>query len=98
MASREPVVILARRAHAAGVVISRTPKGPVALEIPPGADALAAELRHREQQLGALFDWSHATVAAPAPCLLCQRPAVLRDPADRLPAHKVCVDQLLLRR
>jgi hypothetical protein len=95
MASREPVVILARRAHAAGVIISRAPKGPLTLDIPPGADAIAADLHRCEQHLAALFDWRNAPVADPAPCLLCTRPALLRDPAERQPAHKVCVDTLL---
>lgn len=94
MASHEPVVLLARRARAAGVIITRTTKGAPALEIPPGADALAALLREREQHLAALFDWRHAPVTTPAPCLLCQRPALLRDPAEHQPAHKVCVDVL----
>ena len=95
--AREPATLLLRRARAAGVTVFRTPnpKGALALDIPPDAAALAAELREREQQLSALFDWRHAPVAKPAPCLLCHRPALLRDPAEQLPAHKVCVDQLL---
>ena len=93
--AREPVTLLLRRARAAGVTISRTAKGTVALDIPHSAAALTAELREREQHLAALFDWRHAPVTQPAPCLLCGRPALLRDPADHSPAHKVCVDQLL---
>jgi hypothetical protein len=95
MAVREPVILLIRRARRAGVTVSRTAKGAVAFDIPAGAAELAAELREREQQVAALFDWRHATVAQPAPCLLCARPALLRDPADQLPAHKVCADRLL---
>ncbi|HTJ70250.1 MAG TPA: hypothetical protein VL551_22120 [Actinospica sp.] len=93
--AREPTTLLLRRARDAGVSISRTPKGALALEIPPDAETLAATLREREQHLTALFDWRQAPVTQPAPCLLCQRPAMLRDPADHLPAHKVCVDELL---
>lgn len=93
--AREPVTLLLRRSRAAGITVSRTPKGGLALEIPPDADALGAQLREREHQLSALFDWRRAPVTKPAPCLLCQRPALLRDPAEQLPAHKVCVDALL---
>lgn len=83
--AREPTTLLLRRARDAGVSISRTPKGALALEIPPDAETLAATLCEREQHLTALFDWRQAPVAQPAPCLLCQRPAMLRDPADHLP-------------
>jgi len=93
--AREPATLLLRRARSAGVTISRTPKGALALDIPPSATALTAELHEREQQLAALFDWRRAPVTNPAPCLLCHRPALLRDPAEQLPAHKVCVDLLL---
>lgn len=93
--AREPITLLLRRARAAGVTISRTPKGAVVLDIPPATAGLAAELREREQQFTALFDWRRAPVARPAPCLLCTRPALLRDPVDHSPAHKVCVDLLL---
>ena len=93
----EPAVLLLRRARAAGVTVSRTPKGALSLESPPTVDALAATLRECEQDLLALFDWRRAHLARPAPCLLCERPALLRDPAEQQPAHKVCVDQLLHR-
>ena len=95
MAVREPIILLLRRARAAGVTVSRTAKGAVVLDIPPAAGGVAVELREREQQVAALFDWRRAPVTRPAPCLLCDRPALLRDPADHSPAHKVCVDQLL---
>jgi hypothetical protein len=92
----EPVVALLGRAHAAGVAVSRTGKGSLVLEVPPHAADLAAALRTRERAVLALFTWRSAVVAEqPAPCLLCARPALLRDPAERRPAHKVCVDALL---
>lgn len=93
--AREPIALLLRRARAAGVTISRTAKGAVALDIPRNAAALGVQLRGREQQIAALFDWRHALVGQPAPCLLCASPALLRDPAEGQPAHKVCVDRLL---
>lgn len=92
---REPLVLTLRRARAAGITVARTLKGALTLDIPPGAEVLGAELREREQQVAALFDWRRAPVVKPAPCLLCRRPALLRDPAEQLPAHKVCVDLLL---
>lgn len=93
--SAEPVVLLLRRARAARVTVTRTPRGALALDIPPDVDTLAPALRACEAHLLALFNWHSAPVAAPAPCLLCNAPALLRDPAEHRPAHKVCVDALL---
>ena len=93
--AREPLILTLQRARAAGVTISRTAKNVVTLDIPPDATEPAAALHGREQQISALFDWRQAPVTKPAPCLLCTRPALLRDPAEHTPAHKVCVDALL---
>jgi hypothetical protein len=92
----EPVILLLQRARAVGVTVGRTGRGALVLDIPPRAAGLAAALHACEPQLLALFDWRRAPVAQRAPCLLCRRPALLRDPADHRPAHKVCVDDLLL--
>jgi hypothetical protein len=91
----EPVILLLQRARAARVTVGRTARGALTLDIPPQAANLAPTLHAREPQLLALFDWHRAPVAQPAPCLLCRRPALLRDPVDHRPAHKVCVDALL---
>jgi hypothetical protein len=88
-------VALLARARAAGIAVVRTGKGALALDVPPHAADLAGLLRAREAQVLALFNWRSAVVAEPAPCLLCARPVLLRDPAERRPAHKVCVDVLL---
>lgn len=88
-------MLLLHRARAAGVTLTRTPRGTLALEIPPEADPLAPALHAAEAHLLALFDWRRAPVAGPLPCLICRRPALLRDPAEHRPAHKVCVDVLL---
>lgn len=95
----EPIVITLARAHAAGVAVSRTGKGTLVIDAASGASAadLAALVRAREQQVLALFDWRRAIVADPESCLLCARPALLRDPAEHCAAHKVCVDVLLCR-
>lgn len=42
-----------------------------------------------------LLDWRHATVGDPMPCVLCRRPALLRDPDTHQPKHKVCAEQAL---
>jgi hypothetical protein len=93
--SGEPLVLLLARARAAGVALTRPGKGTLDFQAPDGAAELAALLRKREPGLLASFDWRGAGVAEPAPCLLCGRPALLRDPAERAPAHKMCVDALL---
>jgi hypothetical protein len=38
------------------------------------------------------LDWRHHTIGPLRPCLLCQRPALLRDEHGR-PCHKVCAEQ-----
>lgn len=37
--------------------------------------------------------WRQATVSAPAPCVLCRRPAILRHPVNGKPMHKACADE-----
>ncbi|MFF8482381.1 hypothetical protein [Streptomyces antibioticus] len=41
---------------------------------------------------GLLLDWRHATVGDPKPCVLCGRPALMRDPDTGRPTHKVCAE------
>ncbi|WP_159061199.1 hypothetical protein [Streptomyces europaeiscabiei] len=45
-----------------------------------------------------LLDWRHATVGDPAPCVICRRPALMRDPDTHQPKHKVCAEQALAKR
>lgn len=40
-----------------------------------------------------LLDWRHAKVADPAPCVLCQKPALLRSPDKGVPCHKTCAER-----
>lgn len=92
-----PVVSLLAEACAAQVEISRDARGALLLRAPQNAVALARRLRDRQAEVLLLFDWTHAALDESAPCVLCGRPALLRDPADRRPCHKVCVDRLLHR-
>ncbi len=40
-----------------------------------------------------ILDWRRARVADdPAPCVLCRRSTLLRDPWDNLPCHKTCAE------
>jgi len=38
------------------------------------------------------LDWRRATVASPAPCVLCGKPALLRSPHKGVPCHKTCAE------
>lgn len=40
-----------------------------------------------------VLNWRHAKVGDPAPCVLCGRPALLRDPDSGVPKHKVCAEK-----
>lgn len=40
-----------------------------------------------------LLDWRHAKVGDPAPCVLCRKPALMRDPDTQQPKHKVCSEE-----
>ncbi|WP_205522316.1 hypothetical protein [Streptomyces sp. S1A1-7] len=42
-----------------------------------------------------LLDWRHAKVGDPKPCVLCGRPALMRDPDTQQPKHKVCAEAAL---
>lgn len=51
--------------------------------------------KRRMPELAALRDWRRTSLGLPAPCILCRRPALLREPIERHPCHKVCADALL---
>lgn len=91
-----PTVILLQRARRAGIRLGRRTGGGLAIHTTAASDTLARAVRARDAEVLRLADWHHATVAAqPAPCVLCARAAILRDPVDGVPCHKVCVDELL---
>jgi hypothetical protein len=90
-----PLVRLVADAAEAGVVIARGEHGSLTLRAPRESIALAKQLRARDIAVLGLYDWRHAAVAEPKPCLLCRLPAILRDPVEHRPAHKVCVDLLI---
>ncbi|MFI1148712.1 hypothetical protein [Streptomyces sp. NPDC020817] len=41
------------------------------------------------------LDWRHARIGDPAPCVICRRPALMRDPGTQQPKHKVCAERAL---
>lgn len=90
-----PIVALMAQAAAVGVRVQRISEDHLDILAPPAAAPAAKLVRSRAAEVLRLFDWTHAAVAAPAPCLLCQRPAMLRDPVDSKPCHKVCADAAL---
>ncbi|MGW3144883.1 hypothetical protein ACWDG1_09410 [Streptomyces sp. NPDC001177] len=48
--------------------------------------------RRTPSKPGTLLDWRHAKVGDLAPCVLCGRPALMRDPDTGRPTHKVCAE------
>jgi len=90
-----PLVILVAQARTAGVVIARGTEGALTLRAPRTAAALARQIRARDADVLRLYDWSHAPVSEPAPCVLCLQLSVLRDPAEGAPCHKVCCGPLM---
>lgn len=95
MSARPSLVIRLSEARAAGIDVGRTAYGALTLRAPREAVPLATALRLREADVLALYDWTRAVVADAQPCLLCSRPALLRDPVDHQPCHKICVDVLI---
>jgi hypothetical protein len=90
-----PLVLLVQQAHQIGVTVARRRDGTLGIRTTAAADAVARALRARDAEVLRLYDWSRATVADGAPCLLCGKSAMLRDPVDGRPCHKTCVDVLL---
>ena len=41
---------------------------------------------------GVVLDWRHGQVGPPAPCVLCDRPALCRSPVKDVPCHKSCAE------
>lgn len=42
------------------------------------------------------LDWSKSRVsAAPEPCVICGKPALMRSPDRDVPCHKTCAEQWL---
>lgn len=89
------LVLLLRQAHEIGITVSQRPDRTIAIRTKASTVTVARALRTREADLAQLHDWSHAAVRDPEPCVLCGRPAILRDPVESRPCHKVCVDALL---
>lgn len=91
----EPFVRAIARAVDRGVEFARKSDGELYIAAPPDAVHLGRGLRVRAEDILKLYDWRSAGVADPRPCALCREPAILRDPVENRPCHKVCVDALL---
>lgn len=89
------LVLLIRYANESGVEISRRPDSTLKILTPDAAEGIARAVRSRDQDVLKLYDWSHAGVGDPAPCLLCGRGALLRDPVEGRPCHRGCCNKLL---
>lgn len=89
-----PLLLIIQQAHQIGVRLQRHHDGSLGIRTNAAADAVARALRARDQDVLRLYDWTRAGTADAAPCLLCGRPALLRDPVDGRPCHKVCCDAL----
>ena len=100
------LITLLARARTAGIKLSRHPDGGLRIQAPATAAPIAKTLRARQADvlplLGALgldpvvLNWRDAWLADdPAPCVICRRPALLRDPYDNRPMHKTCAERLL---
>lgn len=92
--SADPLIRAVSRAVRAGVELSRNPDGTLEITAPPESVYLGRALRAREADILALGDWRRADVAESARCILCGGSAMLRDPIDKAPCHKVCWDSL----
>ena len=97
-----PLVVLLGRARTAGLHISAT-DGRLHITGPREHGALARALLARKPDVltlvdayngpPRLLDWQAAAVRDPAPCVLCGRPALLRDPYDGVPMHRTCAER-----
>lgn len=91
-----PLVALLVQARTLDITFGLRADGGLRIDTPKSAATFARALRARDADVLALFDWRRARVADdPQPCLICHRPAILRDPAEHRPAHKMCVDRLI---
>lgn len=104
---RPPLIKTLIEARAAGLVLRRGPDGKLIVRGPRAAeDTVRAVLARKAEILAHYVDlysgsvdclnWRSARVADRAKrCILCSGWAILRDPVDNLPTHKVCAEQQL---
>jgi hypothetical protein len=90
-----PLVLVVQQAHQLGIRLTKRRDGSIAIRTTAATDTVARALRSRDAAVLRLYDWSRARLDDPAPCLLCSRSAMMRDPVDGRPCHKVCVGPLL---
>lgn len=97
-----PLVVLLGHARTAGLHITAT-DGRLRVTGPREHGALARALLARKPAVltlvdvyngrRRLLDWQAAAVRNPRPCVLCGRPALLRDPYDGVPMHRTCAER-----
>jgi hypothetical protein len=92
----QSIIDLVQLGFRAGIRMSVRPGGALDIRGPSAAGHLGNALRERQREVLALYGWAGASVGQPAPCAICRRPAILRDPVDGRPCHKTCADALLL--
>lgn len=90
-----PLVALLVQARTLDITFGVRADGSLRIDTPKSAASFARALRARDADVLALFDWRRAGTGDPAPCLICRRPAILRDPVEHRPAHKTCVDRII---
>ncbi|MBB6001342.1 hypothetical protein HNR25_005173 [Streptomonospora salina] len=95
------VVVLLARAKAAGLTL-RALDGRLRIAGPRRHGDLGQALLERKETVLEILptylgerpglDWCHGGVGELAPCLLCGRPSLVRDPYEYVPMHKLCAD------
>lgn len=90
-----PLVSLLDQARTLGITLGVRADGSLRIDTPKSAASFARSLRARDADVLTLFDWRRASLGDLAPCVICHRPALLRDPVEHRPAHKVCVDRII---
>lgn len=98
------LVHLLAQARDVGLTIEHDGAG-IRVTGPRTAGPLVHALQERRQEVltvvdyltgrAAALDWQRAEVSRQTTCLLCRRPAYLRDPYDHQPMHKTCAEAAL---
>lgn len=101
-----PLITLLTRAKQVGLTLHRD-RDRLVVRGNPTAAHLGGELIARKKDLFACdllplyqgvtegLDWRAASIGEMAPCLLCGRPALCREPYDGRSCHKVCAEEQL---
>ncbi len=98
-----PLLDLLASARRAGLLLGRREDGQLLIRGPREHEPLVRSLLVRKAEVLAILavydgtvtglDWRHArALDKKQPCALCRRPALLIEPYDNRPAHKVCAE------